>query len=193
MCLFSSWPIHPPTSHFPSLSFSLAPVFFSLILRALSQFCSHWRRILWEAAHTHTHKDTQTEWRKEKAEIGMALLVSGSPLRGPVTSTHNLTFRTGVSSYVSVLSWCVFVCVCLDGSMDLGMCARVRSVLSSILSDRVFCWLGLGWLCAGCWSGGRPCVDSEPNLEAERCRDTECEMENSPNLAQILSQHLTLL
>lgn len=53
--LYLSWPIQPPTSHSPSVLFSRPRLVLSFVPPASSQFCSRWRRLLREAAHTHTH------------------------------------------------------------------------------------------------------------------------------------------
>lgn len=93
-------PHTPPTSHFPSLSFPLACVFFLLFLGLCPSFVViEGRSCGRQHTRTHTHSNTHRKRRKQKAGTGMALLVFGSPLRGSVTSSHSLTS----------LQWCFFL------------------------------------------------------------------------------------
>lgn len=85
---------------------SLPLVFSSFIPLALSQFCSRWRRILWEAAsaqrHTKTRKESGGNRRQEWAWPFLCLVLPWGALS---PSTHNFTSSHSGVLFVCVLRW----------------------------------------------------------------------------------------
>lgn len=137
---------YSPSHISPSL-LSFSQVCFSLIPRALSQFCSRWRRILWEAACTHkTLRVEEIEGRIKHVPSCVWVSLEG------LCHLHSRLNIFALVCLVILVCCVVFVCMrvgtCLDAPVDIcvRVCEYVR--IKKVLSDsQVRAWLDfLCWL-----------------------------------------------
>lgn len=145
--------IRPDLFTLPHLTFplSFSPVVFSLIPPALSQFCSRWRRILWEVARrTYTQRHTN---RVEEIE--------GRNRHGPSCvwvspeGLCHLHSQLNFSALVFLLMLVCCACVCRRLSRWIRgfgcMCEENIKFCPVWQGFYVSAWLNI---CAGCWAGG---------------------------------------